>query len=868
MILFYLRQLHFTKRRVYHWVFTLLFGVITTAPAATNWVDGVAYGTNHHALATAAQIQSKRDGDGSVIIEHEATTDLILQHQISGFIKLTNPTNSFTVTATGATISSPEGIVFIAQNATNLTITGGTFTVSKGSGGGSGPPPIPGRPQPTNTTAAATAGLFLDSQATISDAHFVGINNADGFTLQHSTVEIQNGTFAGGSEGGGLIATDRSSVIIQDGNFTGGVQNVAFYLENSDATVYGGNFVGNVGSSDDPWALGDGLSSIQTGNTTNHVDLQGGTFSSIAFYTQTGSVQQVTIGASLIVKNGIQQISGTVLVDNQNNEALKKVFINNGTLRFANDYILLDEGYFSIGDSDSLAQFSQQITLDPYATMDIHTGVLKAHHLIAEGYSTNQLTITESDYGKIQADTARFKEDAILLIDASAASISSSGTNSFALISTQTNQLFAGDSATPATEEDFKNNVTVSTIGSSRTRFIDLQFETSGDQTLVQFDFSAYPLALYWGLSNGTSSVVTEAFANDIDRLAGADMLRLIDQSDAATSLSQIETSYFTTFNTYQISLQGLQAAMAQSTSRSTEFRDQLKLFPTGAKGPIIAPGNDWRGWGKYYGQFIHHNANGLNPEYDATLHGGVIGVDHSFGNLLIGLSGGAGGYRNTTANHGEENGTAYHGTLYSTYGTDHAYFDAAFAYGYNRVKTKTAEPFVLNGAFNAQLFSAYFSGGYDWIANNGLVITPEASLQYSAYMQDAYKETSTSSIPREIDAFDADSLRSRLGVNFSTETPSAFKTFAIKLDGRLHWLHEFNPESDALTFKLAGSNNDYQLTYPLLDEEIFQVGFGFSFFNTMKNRPKNILLRFDFDELFGDGFNSHNVALKLIYAF
>ena len=172
-------------------------------------------------------------------------------------------------------------------------------------------------------------------------------------------------------------------------------------------------------------------------------------------------------------------------------------------------------------------------------------------------------------------------------------------------------------------------------------------------------------------------------------------------------------------------------------------------------------------------------------------------------------------------------------------------------------------------GEFDAQVLSAYFGGGYDLIdTDGGTVFTPEASIQYSTYKQDAYSETSTTAVPRNIDAFDADSLRSSLGLNVSTLNTTALKTFGFKLDGRAHWRHEFNPDPGDLTFRLEGGGNDYQFAAPLLDEEIFRVGFGFSFFNTLRQKPKNVLLRLDFDELFGDGFNSHNLSAKVIYAF
>ena len=93
-------------------------------------------------------------------------------------------------------------------------------------------------------------------------------------------------------------------------------------------------------------------------------------------------------------------------------------------------------------------------------------------------------------------------------------------------------------------------------------------------------------------------------------------------------------------------------------------------------------------------------------------------------------------------------------------------------------------------------------------------------------------------------------------------------KTVGYKVELRGHWLHEFNPDPGNLTFQLEGGNNNYTLTYPLLDEDALKLSIGLTFYNASPKSNKNVLLRIDFDELIGDNFNSHNLAAKVIYAF
>jgi len=802
------------KRVVHLAVPALLLCAPPVLQAATNWVAGAAYGRNYQALATAASISSRASTNGSLIVGHGATTNLTLTHHITGYIIVTNEAPNFTVKATGATVEGNLGAVFGAQNATNLVITGGRFIGTEGADGTL--PPIPGQPSQSNSTTAATGGILFNSVATIDGSEFSGTNATDGLYMELTALTVSNGTFRGGSSGTGLVARNRSAVTIHSGSFTGGAGNTAFYLQNSDATVYGGTFSGNTGGTN--LVAGDGLFSKLTEATTNHVALHGGDFSSLAFYNADGAVQHFLAGTNLVVRNGIIQDGGLVLVDNQNDTALRNLSIQGGgVMSFGTSaYSLVDGGVLSFG-------------------------------------------IDEATNGSLVAGSAYLHTNATIKVTASGLP---SGENNITLLSTDSGLFMVGATTNIATGTDFSsNNVEVAVAGRSRLKAIFVDNDRD-----LRFQFTTKTLKEHW---NATG--VFGDFTDELETIGNPTMMGIIDSYDnPETSKTLTEQTYFGSMNTFLVSMQGLQAAVGQSVTRGAEFREQLKLHPKGAKGPPEI-NNKLRGWAKYYGQFLSHDADGLNAEYDATLHGGVVGYDKSFGSLLLGMSGGAGNYRITSGSDAEENIRAYHGSVYGTYGTERAYFDGGIAYGFNQVESCTDVPFVLDSEFDAQILSAYFGAGYDLVdTKGGTVFTPEASIQYTQYKQDAYSETSTTAVPRNIDAFDTDSLRSSLGLNVSMLNTTAFETFGFKLDGRFHWMHEFNPEPGNISFGLEGGSggSGYQLAAPLLDEETFRAGFGFSFFNTLRQKPKNVLLRLDFDELFGSGFNSHNLSAKVIYAF
>jgi len=851
--------------------------LVRPAHSASNTVTGTVYG-DAATIATATTLSSIEDGASDLLIAHDGTTSLSLNHIIEGSITITNGFSAFTLQATNSTLNSTGSPALILDGGGALNLIGGNFSVSSA-------PPGDGPPLPPSS--GNNIGLLITdtAQTTLTGTTITGGSESG---IGGSAVDIENGNLIvtgdsvlTGGEGSSAILATGSDVFITNGTFTGGSGAYALTLASgSSASLFGGTFSSDTGiptfllqDSDLSLNGGDvthgGLLSFASSGKTNAISVHSGLFDTLLFQSETHGYQTFTAGSNFTGNTDLFQVGGTLSVSNISDEAFQIISVSgDASIDFSNHLTLPSDGLIWLQSDLDRANFSD-LTISSNATLFAGTSQVSVDFFTAESFSSNVLSITSTTNGFLDTQTAYFKSNAVMTVNLNGAGTSTLETNDFALVSANADQVFAGASTnTAATAETFKENVDVETLSSDRTRFLDLFFETLNGKTFIKFQFTAQSLSDYWGLTNGTSSVVTEEFADELDVLASSEMLSTIDSfGSASASLAAIEETYFTTFNTFQTALQGLQAALGQSVSRGAEFREQLKLIPPGAKGPQRE--NEVRAWAKYYGQFYNHLAEELNREYDTTLHGGVIGMDKSMNNLLLGISGGAGNYRTTDSIDSEETLNAFHGSLYGTYGTERAYFDAGLAYGFNKVETKTEGAFPLAGEFDAQIISAYFGGGYDLIdTKGGTVFTPEASIQYSLYEQDAYSETSDIAVPRNIDAFDADSLRSSIGLNLSTLDSTTFKTFGFKLDGRFHWLHEFNPEPGDMSFSLEGGTGTYQLAAPLLDEETFRAGFGLTFFNTLRQKPQNVLLRFEFDELFGDGFNSHNLSAKVIYAF
>ena len=745
----------------------------------------------------------------------------------------------------------------VLMNSTNITMGDSTMVVQGGNGGNA-------RSTDTDVYASGGMGLvLLNSTSTISNGVYTGGNggsatHASGFSgyargghglhASNSVVEIRGGTFTGGSAGTvngkadvagtGLTAVDGSHVVVSNGIFVGKGTAPAIAIENSDLEAYGGTYTAG------------GLYSATTSSNANHLVLRNGAYKSIVFKNEsTNGIQHVS-SSNLNVLVDVYQDGGTVAVDNLDSKGFQTLSIHSGTMILSNDFTLATDGQITLETADSQLAFENNLTLQDSSMVDIGLGTMDVTgSLTANTGSTLSFQILGTNQmGSVMASSATFESNSTISVDASQANFG---------LGLTTNTLITTTSGitTNSVVLDVRTTTDTNIIG--RTTWAGAVVNDD-----FSFVFSTATLSNYWNATGDLAKL-----ADELDAINDAAMNVIINNLGGSASKAAVEASYFNTPNTFQVAMQGLHAAVGQAASRGTEFREQLNL-PAGAYGPQDAD-NDWRFWMKYYGQFYNHDGDGLNSSYDATMHGGVIGMDKSFGPLLIGISGGMGSYRIEGDNSAQQDMSAAHGALYSTLGIGHSYLDAGVAYGKNNVDSRTAAPFVMDGSFDSELISGYIGAGIGFsIPAISTVVTPEASAQYTQYNQDAYTETSSVAVPRSFDEFDADSLRSSIGVNIAMLNTKAAETFSFKIEGRAHWLHEVNPDPGTISFQLQGGANDYVLAYPMLDEDAIKLGIGFTFFNTKWYQEKNVLLRLDFDEVVGSEFNSHNLSAKAIYAF
>ena len=257
----------------------------TQGQTNVNEVSGIAYGTNYLDLAITNSIESVADGEGSLNIEYAGTTNLTLDHEISGFIVVNNQTTNFSIAATpDALVTGSGGPALTAINSTNLSLTGGRYVGTVATAGDEFPQ-IPG------ADGTALGGLLRNSKVTIDGSEFTGAAGYAGMVVQSSEVEVTDGTFIGGAGAAGLFAASNSFVTINSGSFTGFVGVAAVQI--ADLTINDGMFNGSDGVA--------GLLAISNQTVT----INGGSFSG-----GEGGVGVLAISNQMVTINGGSFIGG------------------------------------------------------------------------------------------------------------------------------------------------------------------------------------------------------------------------------------------------------------------------------------------------------------------------------------------------------------------------------------------------------------------------------------------------------------------------------------------------------------------------------------------------------------------------------
>jgi hypothetical protein len=254
---------------------------------------------------------------------------------------------------------------------------------------------------------------------------------------------------------------------------------------------------------------------------------------------------------------------------------------------------------------------------------------------------------------------------------------------------------------------------------------------------------------------------------------------------------------------------------------------------------------------------------------YDASVVGGVVGVDRRFDQAVLGLAGGLSEMTVTGATGHNGEATSLQGTAYASYFTDLFYLNAHVSYAVSDVETTEVEDFGYSANYDANNLSFFVGAGFGLKSfNNSVLFTPEVSLLSTRYARDGYTSSSSNGfVDREFDSYDQWSHQSEVGaaVSMVRVLDSARLQMAFQPELRAHWVHQFEPEMDAESYRFTDSVDTLNAQLQAREEDLIRLGAGVRFWNWSSQTTEFGL---NLDHLTGGSYAEWMVSGHFIHRF
>jgi outer membrane autotransporter protein len=370
--------------------------------------------------------------------------------------------------------------------------------------------------------------------------------------------------------------------------------------------------------------------------------------------------------------------------------------------------------------------------------------------------------------------------------------------------------------------------------------------------------------------AGGTENNGTRGVLDEIDAMGEANpngvansMLNIINNSGATEEeLGQaMDQLYERRMNVQSTISQGRNVAVSQLKARAQSVRavGQNGAQPMGAAGPEVE--SVAKMWAKGYGTFGNGDAQSGFSAYDVSVYGTIIGLDKTYGDLLLGV---AGGYASSDMSQDDGDSSdidTVYGMIYASKTIGAWYADLSLGYGKSSVDFQSGTAFGTKANYDAGDYAFYMGAGKQ-ITKDAWVFTPEASLTVSYYDQDAYVETSTIGVPASVDAYDRWSYLASLGgsASYLMELENGM---TLVPEVRAYWLHEFAVKDEEQSYTLVGGSERHSFTVKSPDEDTFEIGTGIS-----SRIAEGLEVRVDLDAQVSENYESVTASGRITYEF
>lgn len=239
------------------------------------------------------------------------------------------------------------------------------------------------------------------------------------------------------------------------------------------------------------------------------------------------------------------------------------------------------------------------------------------------------------------------------------------------------------------------------------------------------------------------------------------------------------------------------------------------------------------RRWGSYarvYKADIEQDSSAKRTGFDADTVDIQAGVDYRFArNITAGL---ALGYATTQAgldnSQGDIDEDAFRIGPYMSWTIDDWYFDTSLTFAWHTYDTTRDIPTIdqiAKSEYDGYELTAYLATGYRIEVFDRFDVTPMASVQYSYFDFDGFTENGAAGANLVVEERDTDSLRTRLGSNFSYRFDLGLRMRLVP-NAFVAWEHEFM-EDDAVEAAFAVGGSPFVVDTGDRDSDALITGIG-----------------------------------------
>lgn len=227
-------------------------------------------------------------------------------------------------------------------------------------------------------------------------------------------------------------------------------------------------------------------------------------------------------------------------------------------------------------------------------------------------------------------------------------------------------------------------------------------------------------------------------------------------------------------------------------------------------------------------GEWADIESTNLARGSEFTTGGVTLGADYRVSrNLIVGI---AGGYANSGSDlwdGGKVTLNSGKGNAYASLFNENSYLNASIGGAYNSIETRRS---TLGGMAradaNAGEFNTMLGGGYDIHLDNGFTFGPIASLQYTYFNLNQYREHG-SDAPLEFPTQSQNSLRSSMGLRAAYGVQ--WGSIVLTPEVRAQWAHEYLDSTAAVVSKFVGAGSTFRVLGPEIGRDSLVIDAGLS---------------------------------------